>query len=93
MILNDQFLRQPRRGFGRDARIVALDQHDFAAGDRVAVLLHIRCEGRVGHLPEDDVVAARVRQHDADLDRSWLCATAGTDAATSTTASNANRER
>ena len=69
VLLHDQLLGEASRGFRRDARVVAFDQHDLAAGDRVAVLFHVGGKRRVGHLTEDDVVTAGVRKHDADLDR------------------------
>ena len=70
--MNDQFLGQPPCDLGRDAGVVALDEDDLAAAGSVAVLLLVGRDRSVEFLALFDVVAAREREDDADLDRRLL---------------------
>ena len=72
-VLHDQLLRLPLRHVGRDAGVVAANDHDLPPGDRVAVcFLKRRDHGVERTAAPRRCAVARIREDDADLNRSLV---------------------
>jgi len=67
-VADDQFLREALGGIGGQAAVVAFNDLDFAAGDRIAVLFHERCDRGVRYFAAGRVAAGE-RGDPTDLER------------------------